>query len=144
MGVGIGERIAALADELGADLRHRGNQYALAKVVAERKVFLSKKKLTYMARIEVEEPTRSIVFSERLQEVTSGLGGGDTDGGPGFGYKKETYRTGRTAREGTIEEQSRLFGSSYEYRFDYATVRTRVEALAHETGYSFEHRLLTT
>jgi hypothetical protein len=144
MGTGIDERIVALANELGTDLRQQGNRYTLAKVLAERRIFLSKRKLTYMARIKVDEPTRTIEFSERLEEVTSGLGGGDADSSPGFGYRKEKYRTGRTAREGTIEEQSRLFGARYDYRFDYAAIRTRVEVVAHETGYGFEHHLLAT
>ncbi|MHB1324864.1 MAG: hypothetical protein ACYC0L_01460 [Thermoleophilia bacterium] len=36
----------------------------------------------------------------------------DGDMSPGFGFKKETYKTGAGPREGTIEEQSTLFGYS--------------------------------
>ena len=141
---GIDERIVALAKELDIDLRHKGSHYTLEKVLSERKVFLSKRKLTYAARIEVDEPAHTIMLSEQLKEVGSGVGGGDAGLSPGFGFKKETYRTDRTTRQGTIEEQSRLLGSRYDYHFDYATIRTRIEVIAHETGYRVEHRLLGT
>ncbi|MHB8159666.1 MAG: hypothetical protein ACYDGS_04125 [Thermoleophilia bacterium] len=58
---------------------------------------------------------RTIRFSEMLKESGSGVSGGggfDGDMSPGFGFKKETYKTGAGPREGTIEEQSTLFGYS--------------------------------
>jgi hypothetical protein len=137
----IGERIEALAGELGAELKSKKGKYTLEKVIAERKAALSKKKLSYVARIEVDEESRTVVFSDMLKETGSGMGGGDSDTSPGFGFKKESYRTGPSSRRGTIEEQSRMFGSTYDYRFDFAAVRTRVEAIASESGYRFEPRL---
>ena len=137
----IGERIEALAEELGADLDRKKGKYTLQKVIAERKAALSKKKLSYVARIEVDEKSHTVEFSDMLKETGSGMGGGDSDMSPGFGFKKESYRTGPSSRRGTIEEQSRMFGSTYDYQFDFGVVRTRVEAIAGEAGYRFEPRL---
>ena len=38
-------------------------------------------------------------------------GSGVSAGDSGFGFKKETYKTGKGTREGSIEEQSTLFGA---------------------------------
>jgi hypothetical protein len=137
----IAEALRSLASELGADFDHKKGAYRLEKVIAERKVAFSKKKLTYLARIDVDEASHTVGFSDMLKETGSGMTSGDTS--PGFGFKKETYRTGPRSRSGTIEEQSRLFGSSYDYRFDFGAVRTRIEAIATEAGYRFEARLIT-
>lgn len=137
----IGEALGSLAADLGADLDQKKGKYTLEKVLAERRAALSKKKLTYVARIEVDEKARTVAFSDMLKETGAGMGGGDADASPGFGFKKETFRTGPTTRRGTIEEQSRLFGSNYDYRFDFGAVRARVEAIATGAGYRFEARL---
>jgi hypothetical protein len=59
-------------------------------------------------------------------------------------YARETYRTGPAVPEEAIEEQSQPFGSKPEYGFDYGAVRSRVEAIARENGYSFESDLLAS
>ena len=41
----------------------------------------------------------------------------------GFGFKKETYNTFGKERTGSIEEQSKLFGKDYSYKFDFGTFR---------------------
>lgn len=43
----------------------------------------------------------------------------------------------RLPREGSIEEQSRLFGKEYTYTFDFAAVRKAIEAAVQAAGYSF-------
>ena len=75
--------------------------------VAERKAFLSKKKLQYKCRARVDDATHTVRFWEMLVESGSGISSGSTDFGggmsPGFGFKKETYKTSGKEREGTIE-----------------------------------------
>jgi hypothetical protein len=113
--------------------------------IAERKAFLSKKKLTYALKIRVNEDTKTVKFSEMLIEAGSGLSsGGDLDSGfsAGFGVKKETYNTFGGARQGTIEEQSRLFGKDYSYQFDYSEIRSKVKAVVEQAGYQFEYQVL--
>lgn len=139
----IGEALGSLASELHADLSNKKGTYTLEKVIAERRAALSKKKLTYVARIEIDDPSRTAAFSDMLKETGSGMVSGGDDTSPGFGFKKETYRTSAASRRGTIEEQSRFFGSSYDFRFDFGAVRTRVEVIAAEAGYRFEARLTT-
>ena len=110
--------------------------------LAERKAFLSKKKLQYKCRARVDDAARKVRFWEMLIEKGSGISGGSTDfdGGmsPGFGFKKETYKTGGKEREGTIEESSTLFGKDYSYSWDYAAVRKALRAVAEAEGYEFE------
>lgn len=109
--------------------------------VAERKVFLSKKTLTYRCHLRVNEPEKAVTYYERLTEkglgipVSSSLSGDDLS--PGFGFKKEVYKISGKERGGTIEEQSKLFGKDYKYAFDWQKVRETIKKEAQDAGYSF-------
>ena len=111
----------------------------LESKIAERKVFLSKKTLTYRARLRVDDEQKQVRFFEMLKETGIGVSsGGDVgDTSPGFGFKKETYKTTGKAREGSIEELSKLFGKDYKYSWDYSAIRKRVELETQGAAYSF-------
>lgn len=111
--------------------------------IAERKAFLSTKKLTYFAKFRIDEQAKVVKFTEMLMEKGSGLssGGFDGDMSAGFGFKKETYNTTSGAREGGIEEQSNLFGKKFEYKFDYKEIRSKIEEIAKKNGYKFEYQV---
>jgi len=116
-------------------------------VIAERKAFLSTKKLTYQARVKINNDSKQIAFSEMLIEAGSGLSSGsDFDGGmgmsSGFGFKTESYNTMSGAREGNISEQSDLFGKKFEYKFDYKDIRSKIESIAKSAGYEFKYQIL--
>ena len=116
-----------------------------SSVIAERKAFLSTKKITYTARIKVDETSKIVNFSEILMEAGSGLssGGGFDDGiSTGFGFKTESYNTMSGAREGSIEEQSDLFGKKFDYKFDYKEIRSIVESTTKTAGYEFKYQIL--
>jgi hypothetical protein len=106
-------------------------------VLAERKAFLSKKKLTYKCKARVDESARTVRFWEMLIEKGSGVSGGD-DMAPGFGFKKETYGIKGKERSGSIEEASSLFGKDFDYTWDYAAVRNTVRGVAEAAGYSVD------
>jgi hypothetical protein len=113
--------------------------------IAERKAFLSKKKLTYAAKIRIDDSAKVVKFSEMLIEAGSGFSsGGDFDSGmsTGFGFKTESYNTLSGARKGTIEEQSNLFGKEYSYHFDYKEMRLKVQDVVEKAGYKFEYQIL--
>jgi hypothetical protein len=113
--------------------------------IAERKAFLSKKKLTYSLKIRIDEGAKAVKFSEMLIEAGSGLSsGGDFDSGmsTGFGFKTESYNTLSGARQGTIEEQSTLFGKDYSYQFDFKNIRLTVKDIVEKAGYKFEYQIL--
>lgn len=112
-------------------------------LVAERKSFLSKKRLTYIAKYRIDESSKEVRFTEMLKESGSGIssGGGDFDESPGFGFKKETYSTGKGGREGSIREQSSLFGKKYSYTFDLGKIRSEVEKRVIELGYTFKYQI---
>lgn len=139
------EDIKQALQPYGGEWKEKKGVWEWSTVIAERKAFLSKKKLTYSARMRVDDAARSIAFSEMLVESGSGLsaGGGFDDGmSSGFGFKKESYNTTGGARTGRIQEQSTLFGKTYQYVFDYAGVRSRVEAVARAAGYRFDYQII--
>jgi hypothetical protein len=113
--------------------------------IAERKIFLSKKKLTYTIKIRIDESGKAVKFSEMLIEAGSGFSsGGDLDSGmsTGFGFKTESYNTLSGARQGTIGEQSKLFEKEYSYHFDYSEIRTKIQDVVEKSGYKFEYQIL--
>jgi hypothetical protein len=126
-----------------AEIKESKGVFELTATIAERKAFLSTQKLQYLAKFRIHDDEKLIRYFEILKESGAGMSGGsDYDSSSGFGFKTESYKTGGTGREGTIEQQSILFGKKYEYRFDFKTVRTKVEELAKDGGYRFELLLL--
>jgi hypothetical protein len=107
-------------------------------VLAERKAFLSKKKLTYKCKARADDATRTVRFWEMLMEKSSGISSGGDDFAPGGGFSAGTYKTGGKERSGSIEEVSRLFGKDYDYTWDYAAVRNALRGVAETRGYRFE------
>ena len=144
--------MTSVLDEIKKSLENRDGKWTEKKGVwsfstsiAERKAFLSKKKLTYSLKIRVDDGAKVIKFSEMLIEAGSGLSaGGDFDSGmsTGFGFKTESYNTFGGARQGTIEEQSNLFGKNYSYQFDFKEIRLMVQGIVEKAGYTFEYQIL--
>lgn len=134
--MGLQEEIGKVFTAISAEMTESRGLYTAEYVVAERKSFLSKKKLLYVAKYRVDEEKREVRFTEMLKETGSGISAGDTE--TGFGFKKETYKTGGGGREGMIEEQASLFGKKYSYAFDYKAIRGAVEKKAREAGLAFE------
>ncbi len=112
-------------------------------VVAERKSFLSKKKVTYIAKYRIDQDKKEVRFTEMLKESGSGLssGGFGDDSPSGFGFKKETYKTGMGGREGTIEEQSNLLGAKYSYKFDFKATRAAIQKKVQDAGFTFTYQI---
>ena len=107
-------------------------------VLAERKAFLSKKKLTYRCKARVDEGARVVRFWEVLVETGSGVSSGGDDFAPGGGFSAGTYKTGGKERSGSIETASSLFGKDYSYQWDYAAVRTALQQVAAAAGFGWE------
>lgn len=127
------------------DWSEKKGVFEFSSTIAERKAFLSKKRLTYSAKMRVDDEAKTMKFSEMLIEAGSGLssGGGSDDGmSAGVGFKTETYNTMNKAREETIEESSKLFGKKFEYKFNYKEIRSKVEDIAKKGGYKFEYQIL--
>ena len=135
------DAIKTFVEEIPATLGEKRGVYSVEFTVAERKAFLSKKKLSYSARFRIDEDKKELRFTEMLKESGSGAYSGDSNLGPGFGFKKETYKMGMGPREGSIEEQSRLFGTQYSYTFDFSKVRTFIENEAAKVGYAFKYQI---
>jgi hypothetical protein len=102
-------------------------------VLAERKAFLSKKKVTYKCKARVDDASRTVRFREMLVETCSGVSGGPDDIGHGIGFK-----AGGKERPGSIEEASSYLGKDYSYRWDDAAVRTALQQVAAAAGYGWE------
>src|SRR3990172_3280319 len=95
------EEVTTMANAIPAQLKQEKGLFTLEYTVAERKAFLSKKKLVYSAKFRIDEDKQEVRFTEMLKESGLGLssgssfsGGGDLDIGSGFGFKKETYSSG--------------------------------------------------
>lgn len=137
--------IKELLKQYNGEWKEKKGLWDFSTTLAERKAFLSKKKLTYAFKLRIDDSTKTVKFSEMLVESGSGLSsGGDFDSGmsTGFGVKKETYNTFGGTRQGTIEEQSKLFGKDYSYQFNYGEIRTKVQETAVRAGYKFEYQIL--
>lgn len=128
--------------ELPGNFERKKEVFCLDVVIAERKAFLSKQKLSYTARFRVDEAAREVSFNEKLEEQKSGFGaGGIDDISPGFSFKKTSTKSTMEGLEGVIDEQSTLFGKQYSYTFDYKKVRAAVKQAAESEGYSFRYKI---
>lgn len=140
--VALKEEIREVFSAVPAQFSEKEGVTTVEYVVAERKSFLSKKKVTYIAKYRIVEDTREVRFTEMLKELGSGLSSGSFGDGPsGFGFKKTTYRTGTGGRGGTIEERSNVLGSKYSYTFDFKATRAAVEKKVEDAGYAFKYQI---
>jgi hypothetical protein len=139
------EEINKIVQKVGGKLTEKKGVYTLELQIAERKVFLSKKKLVYTAKFRIDEEKKVLKFTEMLKESGFGLstGNDDFEMSPGFGFKKTSFNTLSGAREGTIEEQSRLFGKDYSYQFDYGKIRKDFEKITKAAGYKFAYQVFS-
>ena len=141
------EEIKKALEDRGGEWSEKNGVWKFSALIAERKAFLSKKKLTYSCTMRIDDGAKAVNFSEMLAEKGSGLtsgGGGFGDDGisTGFGFKTESYNTLSGAREGNIEEQSNLFGKKFEYKFNYKEIREKIEGIAKAAGYAFNYQIL--
>jgi hypothetical protein len=119
-------------------IEKRGNIFLTDFTVAERKAFLRTDRLTYSARLKIDETKKQVIFFEILKESGAGISsGGMDDYGSGFGFKVEKTRIGPGGREGSIEQQSELFGKKYNYSFKFEKVRQEIKVLAEKHGFIF-------
>lgn len=129
------QSIQEYANSLHAELKEKSGIQLLTFTVAERKTFLSTQKLTYEAKIRIDTAGKVLKFTESLREASAGMQAG-------AGFQVETYSTGKGGqREGGIVQQSDQFGKKYEYKVDFKAVRTKIEALAKEAGFSFHYQI---
>lgn len=139
------EEIKKALEKYNGEWKEKNGVWEFSSLIAERKAFLSRKKLTYSTKMRIDDDAKLVKFSEMLMEVGSGFtsGGGGFDDGmsSGFGFKAESYNTMSGAREGNIEEQSNLFGKKFEYKFNYKEIRSKVEEIAVSAGYKFEYQI---
>jgi len=137
------DEIKTIVESMGVKLEEKNGVYTLKTVAAERKAFLSTKKLEYIAKFRLDEGNKTLKFTEMLKESGSGLSmGGVDDMTPGMGFKVQTFKTGLGGpREGTIEEQSTLFGKQYQYKFDFKTIREKFKSVAENNGWEFKYQI---
>ncbi|GAB6280363.1 MAG: ribonucleoside-triphosphate reductase [Thermovirga sp.] len=128
--------------DIPGDFQDKKEVFCLDCVIAERKAFLSKQKLSYTARFRVDDAVKEVTFAEMLKEEKSGLGaGGADDMSPGFSFRKSSFSSGPGGLEGVVDQQSSMFGKKYDYTFDYKRVRTAVKEAAEKEGYSFIYKI---
>jgi hypothetical protein len=130
------DEIKVFAAGIPADLKEKKGLCELNFVVAERKAFLSKEKLTYTAKFRVDDANKQVKFTEMLQESSSGMQNS------GMSFKTESFKTGKGGQsESVIEQQASQFGKKYDYQFDFKAVRSQIEAMAQAAGYDFKYQI---
>jgi hypothetical protein len=142
---GIIDGIKKVLENRAGKWNEKKGLWEYSTIIAERKAFLSTKKLTYSLKLRIDDNARTVKFSEMLMEAGSGLStGGDFDSGmsSGFGFKKESYNTFAGSRQGSIEEQSSLLGKDYSYQFDFKEIRSKIQSVVEAGGYAFEYQIL--
>lgn len=138
--MGLIEEIKNLPSVKGGNLKGDKGTYELKIILAERKAMLTKQKLEYFARFKIDDNRKVVHFTEMLKETGAGISsGGIEDISPGFGIQKVTYKIDASGREGSIEEQSLLFGQKYEYKFDWRNIRQNIETVTKKNGYLFDY-----
>jgi len=137
--VNLIEEIKEIAARIPAEFTEKNLFFTITFTVAERKAFLSKKKLVYTAKFSVSDISREIFFHEHLKETGFGISS-DLDTSAGFGFKAEKFRITSEGREGEIKEQSDLFGKKYKYDFDLSMIREAVKQKAVQSGYTFKYK----
>lgn len=122
----------------GGILSEKIGLWTFEVVIAERKSFLAKKKLVYRFKFRIDDEKNELRYTEMLKESGAGISSGSDSGATtGFGFKAEKYGTGLgKPREGTIEEQSNLFGKHFDYVFDFSIFRGKIIAIAKLHGYA--------
>jgi len=133
--VDVAQEIKQYTQEISAEFKEKRGLYTLTLIVAERKTFLSKQKLTYQAKFRIDGTEKLVKFTEMLVESSSGMDAG-------MDFQTQNYRTGKGGQqESVIEKQSVLFGKKYDYNFDFKTIRGKIESLAEEAGYDFQYQI---
>jgi cobyric acid synthase len=136
------EKIKKSIASLPAKLKENKGIFTVEKIIAQRKAFLTSQKLVYIAKFRIVDDKKELKFTEMLKETGFGLSMGSiSETSPGFGFKTESYNTLGVAREGTIQEQSNLFGKKYSYTFDFEEFRKELENLAKEAGLTFKYQI---
>ena len=133
------EDIKKAAEESSMEVKEKGDALIFKKVIAERKILIFRRKLEYIGKAKIDEEKKKVYFTEMLKET--GFGSGSEDMATGVGYKTETFKTEVGPREGVIEEQSKLFGKSYDYEFDFSEFRKKIENIVLESGYEFVYKI---
>jgi hypothetical protein len=129
------DQIKEYAKSISAEFKEKKGVGEINLVVAERKAFLSKEKLSYQAKFRLDEAAKILKFTEMLKESSSGMEAG-------MSFKTENFKTGKNGQlQNLIEQQADQFGKKYEYRFDFKAVRGKIEALSKAAGYDFQYQI---
>jgi len=130
------QQIQDFARSISADFKEKKGLCELNLVVAQRKAFLSKQKLTYQAKLRVDDKEKTVRFTELLKETSSGMES------PGFSSSSGTFRTAQGGRQaGYLQQQADFFSKKYEYDFDFKTIRSKIESLSQAAGYAFQYQI---
>ena len=67
------EEIKKVLESFSGEWKEKNGLWEFSATIAERKAFLSNKKLTYSAKMRIDEGVKVVKFSEMLKEAGSGL-----------------------------------------------------------------------
>ena len=129
----IAEELRGIAAEFGLESKETKGVTVLSGVLAEKKGFLSRKKVTYEAHFRIDQEQRTVFFSELLKESGSGAGG--------VGTESWSTKSGKDGLSGQIDKRIAGLGSKYQIRFQAGEIRDRIARAAQADGYQFEYKI---
>jgi len=128
--------IKTFLQSTGGKVKEKKDRLELNLTVAERKTFLSKQKLSYSARLRLDEKKKTVRFFEMLKESSSGMSS------PGVTVSTQKFKVGKGGQqESVFQQQADFFGKSYDYTFDFKTIRSKIEEMAKANGYDFQYQV---
>ncbi len=128
----IEEELRGIAAEFGLDSKEEKGVVALSRPAAEKKGFLSKRKVTYRALYKIDPEKKELHFTEFLVESGSGAGGTGS----------ESWSTGRDKEgpEGRVGKRMSALAKKYQIHFPAVEVGVRFRQAAEAGGYAFTYQ----
>ena len=61
---------------------------------------------------------------------------------PGVTVSTQKFKVGKGGQqESVFQQQADFFGKSYDYTFDFKTIRSKIEEIAKANGYDFQYQV---
>ena len=125
----IETELAEIGSGFGLESKEKKGVVTLSRLAAEKKGFLSKRKVTYQALYKIDQEQKELHFTEFLIESASGAGGAGS----------ESWSTGsaKEGPEGRVGKRMSALAKKYQIHFPAVEVGVRFRQAAEAGGYAF-------
>lgn len=120
----------------GGEVREEGDNLVFTKALAERRIFLARRRTTLHLYLKIHEEKKELLARLSLAEKGSGLSLES-----GVGKRLEVFKVGRQ-RTGKVAEDLRFLFERYRLSFDYTAFQREIENLAQAHNYTLRWEIL--